>query len=149
MWLLFPIKPECIIWWWKRSHVAVFDLALPQHTETNELTILCLPAAGLRCSPAEALHWPEGQTVLSYPHPVHELWPSGRHGKNQCFLPVKCWEMCRILLHFHQKWEILVSSRCGKARVRWRQAGPCWVRPTQPTPTLEPSEETSASTSAS
>ena len=40
-------------------------------------------------------------------------------------------------------------SRCGKARVWWRPAGWCWVRPTLQNLSPEPSEETSASMSAS
>lgn len=40
-------------------------------------------------------------------------------------------------------------SRCGKARVWWRRAGWCWARPTPQTLSPEPSEETSASMSAS
>lgn len=42
-----------------------------------------------------------------------------------------------------------VCCRCGKARVQWKQAEWCWVRPTPLSPSPEPSEETSASTSAS
>lgn len=39
--------------------------------------------------------------------------------------------------------------RCGKAKVWWRLAGLCWVKPTLQIPNLEPSEETSALMSAS
>ena len=40
------------------------------------------PSAGFTGTPDEALHRPEGQTLLSYSHQVHELWSSGCHGKN-------------------------------------------------------------------
>lgn len=44
---------------------------------------ICLCVAGLSGPPSTALHRPEGQTILSYPDHIHELWSSGCHGKRQ------------------------------------------------------------------
>lgn len=48
----------------------------------KDLSCDVFAAAGLSGPPDGALHRPEGQTILSYPHQVHELWTSGCNGKN-------------------------------------------------------------------
>lgn len=126
----------------------------------KDLSCDAFAAAGLQGPPDAALHRPEGPTILSYPHQVHELWTSGCNGKD-----LHATDCVRHSFLCDQKsWiertaggsakgqlviPVVVSCRCGKARVWWKRAEWCWVRPTLLSPSPEPSGEISASTSAS
>lgn len=49
------------------------------------------PAAGQWRPADEALHWPEGKTILSFPYQVHELRSCGCYGKRLCCTEQRCW----------------------------------------------------------